>query len=248
MEGYQSLALFYDALMEDARYADRARYILEICRRFNHSAGKTLDLCCGTGNLTRELKRLGADVFGVDGSVDMLSEAAQRGYEEDVNILYVNQLMQELSLPYKTDTCVCTLDSINHLTDARDVQKTFDAVSRALNTDGLFIFDVNTVYKHREILGNNDFVLEADGVLCAWQNSLIGDDVVEITLDFFAEENGLYRRYSDFLRERAYGFDELKAMLGGSGFKVLALYGDLTFEPPARDEQRVIFVAQNTEK
>ena len=92
--------------------------------------------------------------------------------EEDINILYVCQLMQELDLPYTVDTCVCTQDSLNHLIDEAELQKTFDAVSKSLSSGGLFIFDVNTPYKHREVLGNKDFVLEAENVLCAWQNEL----------------------------------------------------------------------------
>ena len=124
---YGSLSRYYDLLMEDGQYPERARYIFDICRRFDHNLGKTLDLCCGTGSLTRELYKLGADVFGVDGSVEMLSEAAQRGDEEDINILYVCQLMQQLDLPYTVDTCVCTQDSLNHLVDENDLQMTFDA-------------------------------------------------------------------------------------------------------------------------
>lgn len=242
---YQSLSRYYDLLMEDAKYPQRAKNIFEICRLFNHDTGKMLDLCCGTGRLTRELHKLGADVFGVDGSVEMLSEAAMAGYEEDINILYVNQLMQELDLPYKVDTCVCTQDSLNHLTDENELQKTFDSVYNSLNDGGLFIFDVNTPYKHRVILGNNDFVLEADNVLCAWQNVLLENDVVEITLDFFEEdENGLYTRCSEYLTERAYSDKEIRNMLEKSGFKVLACHGFLTFDSPKSDEQRVVYTAR----
>lgn len=242
---YGSLSRYYDLLMEDGQYPERARYIFDICKRFDHELGKTLDLCCGTGSLTRELYKLGADVFGVDGSVEMLSEAAQRGDEENINILYVCQLMQQLDLPYTVDTCVCTQDSLNHLVDENDLQMTFDAVSKSLNTGGLFIFDVNTPYKHREVLGNKDFVLEAENVLCAWQNELFENDVVEITLDFFEEdENGLYTRCSEYLTERAYSDKEIRNMLEKSGFKVLAYYGFLTFDAPESDEQRVVYTAQ----
>lgn len=244
MEDYQNLSRYYDALMEDGRYPDRARYIFEICRRFGHEPGKTLDLCCGTGSLTRELYRLGADVFGVDGSVEMLSEAARIGYEEDISILYVNQLMQELELPYSVDTVVCTQDSLNHLTDENDLQKTFNAVSDCLKRGGLFIFDVNTVYKHRVVLGNNDFVLESDNVLCAWQNELCENDIVEITLDFFEEtENGMYIRSSEFFAERAYSENEIVTMLERSGFGRIARYGFLNFEEPEENEERVVYAA-----
>lgn len=245
MPVYSSLSRYYDLLMEDGQYPERARYIFEICSRFDHKIGKTLDLCCGTGSLTRELYKLGADVFGVDGSVEMLSLASQLGDEEDINILYVCQLMQQLELPYTVDTCVCTQDSLNHLINESEMQQTFDKVAKSLNSGGLFIFDVNTPYKHREILGNKDFVLEAENVLCAWQNELFENDVVEITLDFFEEgENGMYTRCSEYLTERAYSDEEIRKMLEKSGFKLLAYYGFLTFDSPASDEQRVVYTAQ----
>ena len=147
MDSYNSFAEYYDELMEDARYPERCRYILQTAERFGHSMGRTLDLACGTGSLTLELKKSGVDVFGADGSVEMLSEAMQKSLREGFHILFVIMNMQELELPEKIDTCVCTLDSINHMTDEADVQKTFDGVSRYMNAGGLLIFDVNTVYK-----------------------------------------------------------------------------------------------------
>ena len=75
---YNSFAEYYDGLMGDARYPERCRYILNIARRFGHDMGRTLDLCCGTGSLTLELARNGVDVFGIDRSGEMLSEAMQK--------------------------------------------------------------------------------------------------------------------------------------------------------------------------
>ena len=143
MSGYQSFAEFYDGLMEDARYSDRCDYLLELLKRHGHEAGITLDLACGTGSLTIELKKRGVDVYGVDASVDMLSEAMQKSLEQGFNILFLNQKMQELDLYGTVDTCVCTLDSINHITDSKTLEKAFDRVGLFMNSGGLFVFDVN---------------------------------------------------------------------------------------------------------
>ena len=86
MDSYSDFARFYESLMEDARYPERADYLLSLCARFNHETGLCLDLACGTGSLTRELQSRGVDVFGVDGSEDMLCEA-MRGD----GILYIYQ-------------------------------------------------------------------------------------------------------------------------------------------------------------
>ncbi len=244
MESYNSFAEYYDELMEDARYPERCRYILQTAERFGHDMGRTLDLACGTGSLTLELKKSGVDVFGADGSIEMLSEAMQKSLREGFHILFVNMDMQELELPEKIDTCVCTLDSINHLIDKADVQKTFDGVSRYMNAGGLFIFDVNTVYKHREVLADNAFVTESERVFCVWQNFMHENDIVDISLDFFEEENGVYYRQSEDFSERAYSEAELRRMLEKAGFEVVSVCGDLSFEPPREDEQRAIYTAR----
>lgn len=243
-DSYCSFAEFYEGLMEDAEYPQRAEYFLLLCERFNHRAGKALDLACGTGAFTRELKKRGVDVIGCDLSFEMLSEAAMKSFDEELPIFYINQDMRALDLGEKLDTCFCTLDSINHLTDEEDVLKTFEGVSGHLKTDGLFIFDVNTVYKHREVLGDNDFIIENEEVFCAWQNSLEDDDTVRIDLDFFKKSGRLYERFSESFCERAYSEEKLKEMLVGSGLEVLGVFGDLSFEPPAENEQRAVFVAR----
>lgn len=248
MDSYNSFAEYYDALTEDARYAARCEYILETARRFNHDPGKTLDLACGTGSLTLELWKRGVDVFGADGSVEMLSEAVAKCSEAGADILFVRQEMQALEPSMPIDTCVCTLDSLNHLTDEADVQSTFDGVARKLRDGGLFIFDVNTVYKHRVVLADNVFVTESDRVFCVWQNFPRENDIVDISLDFFEERNGVYHRSCEDFSERAYSEQALRGMLEKAGFEVLSVCGDLSFDPPAEDEQRVIFTARKRER
>lgn len=244
MTSYVSFAQFYDGLMEDANYTERCNYILELAKRHNHKMGITLDLACGTGSLTRLLKKNGVDVYGVDASGEMLSEAMQISFEEELDILYLKQKMQSLDLYGTINTCVCTLDSINHLTETEDVKKTFDRVGLFMDDDGMFIFDVNSVYKHRKVLSDNTFVFENDKVYCVWQNTPMDNDIVKINLDFFEEENGVYYRTEECFCERAYSDEQIREMLKSAGFEVEAVYGDLTFEAPKENEQRLIYAAR----
>ena len=240
MDSYSDFARFYESLMEDARYPERADYLLSLCAGFNHETGLCLDLACGTGSLTRALNSRGVNIFGVDGSEDMLCEA-MRGD----GILYIYQDMRELELAESIDTCFCTLDSLNHLTELSDVEETLMRVGRYMNGGGLFIFDVNTPYKHREVLGNNAFTIENDTVFCAWQNVTEDGVLTEILLDFFEEqEDGSYQRYSEEFCERAYTVEELTNALEKADFELLAVYGDFTYEPPADDEQRAVYIAR----
>lgn len=244
MDSYCSFAEYYTDLMSDAGYAERCAYILELLKRHAHPPGLTLDLACGTGSLTRELFKNGVDVYGVDASEEMLAEAMRLSCEEGMNILFLKQKMQELDLYGTIDTCICTLDSVNHLTTPEDVAAAFDRVGLFMNKDGLFVFDVNTIYKHREVLADNAFVFENENFFCAWQNTPLNDDIIEINLDFFEEDNGVYYRSSECFCERAYSDEALREMLVQAGFTVEAVYGDLSFEGPRPDEQRAIYVAR----
>lgn len=242
---YGVFAEFYDGLTKNVDYTAKADYLCEIFKKSNHKTGYVLDLACGTGTLTAELKKRGLDIYGVDASFEMLAEANQKASEENLDILFLCQKMQTLDLFGTINTCVCTLDSINHLIGRNQVQKTFDRVSLFMEKDGIFVFDVNTVYKHRNILGNNTFIYDTDKVYCVWQNTYNdSDNSVTIDLDFFIPENKIYYRCSESFKEYAYPIEDIVKMLDTSGFDVTGIYCDMTFEAPHDDTQRITFAAK----
>lgn len=248
MSGYGVFSQFYDGLTFNVDYQKRADYFEEICARFSHPAGIVLDLACGTGSLTLELKKRGYDIYGIDGSEDMLSKAMEKAYSEELSVLFLRQDMRSLDLYGTINTCVCTLDSINHLTEKEDVQKAFDSVSFFMEKDGLFIFDVNTVYKHRQILANNTFVYDTDEVFCVWQNSIKENNVVNIELNLFESEGDIYYRTTEEFSERAYSTEELTEMLEKAGFSVVEIYEDLSFDSLKENSDRAIFIARKKEQ
>lgn len=243
---YNAFAAFYDSLTGNVSYGERAAYFDQILKQYQEKAGLLLDLACGTGSLSLELAALGYDVIGVDGSSDMLSVALQKAAEQGRDVLFLCQDMTRLDLYGTIDAAVCALDSINHLTDPRRVQRVFSKVSLFLNPGGIFVFDVNSPYKHRQVLGNNTFVYDEEKVFCVWQNALEEEtDTVTIRLDFFEkEEDGSYRRSGEEFRERAYGDEDLRRMLDIAGFQVEALYEGDSFRPPTDRSERLVYVAR----
>ncbi|MDO5123601.1 MAG: methyltransferase domain-containing protein [Eubacteriales bacterium] len=241
---YETFADYYDLLTDNVGYKARADYIEKHFENIGHDMGLTLDLACGTGSLTLELKKRGVDIYGIDASAEMLSQAMQKAYEADESILYLCQKMQSIDLYGTIDTCLCTLDSINHLTDIADVKKTFERVSLFMNPNGVFLFDVNTPYKHEKVLSDNVFVFDTEEVYCVWQNTPREDNITDITLDFFIPEGENYYRMSEEFSERAYPLEVLRKLLEDAGFEVVSVFGDMTFEAPKEDEQRLIITAR----
>ncbi len=241
---YSAFAAVYDALMGNVDYSGRADYIMSILDKFNHPAGITLDLACGTGNMTFELYKRGVDVYGVDASPEMLMEAKDKAYDMEADILFLCQKMQDLDLYGTVNTVVSTLDSINHLKSFDDIKKTFMKVSLFMEESGLFIFDFNTVYKHKEILGNNTFIYDLGSIFCAWQNRYTEkNNRVTIDLDFFTRKEKLYERESEHFSEITFNTDVIRSLLLECGFKDVHIYDDMSFNTPAAKSQRVVFVA-----
>ena len=238
---YDLFAEYYDELMCEVDYPARARYIDGIIRQYKPDANLLVDLACGTGSMTVQFADLGYDVIGVDLSENMLSKAREKS---DGSILYLCQSMQELDMYGTIDAFVCTLDSLNHIEDREELILALSRVSLFLEPDGVFVFDMNTPYKHEKILADNAFVYETEDVYCVWQNEYCGDGRVDIALDFFEQQpDGSYLRDSEEFSEVAYSYEETERILREAGLRILAAYDDMTLEPPRADSQRIVFAA-----
>ena len=247
MKGYSVFARYYDDLTANIDYKKRAEYFHAIIKKFKTTKENILlDLACGTGSISEQMARLGYDVIGVDYSEEMLGIAIEKKFDSGLSIQYLSQDMRTIDMFGTVDVTICALDSINHLSSADDVKKVFQRVSLFAEPQGLFIFDVNTLYKHREILADNTFTYETDNVYCIWENTLNRNtDEVKINLEFFElEANGLYSRSSESFSEKAYSTELLDEMLCDCGFEILAKYGDDSFAPPENTTKRIVYVAR----
>ncbi len=246
MSGYGKFAWFYDRLTDNVEYDKIAAAVDRYVERFGGRKNILLDIACGTGSLCERFAKMGYDVIGIDSSEQMLNAALDKKYDSGLPIQYLCQDMTKLDMYGTVDVTVCTLDSINHLTDIEAVMKVFERVSLFAYPDGLFIFDVNTVYKHREVLSNNAFVYDLDGLFCVWQNEYNAEDSsVDIYLDFF-ERNGQggYDRYQESFAEKAYSRELIRQCLNKAGFEVLGEYDGYTDAPPAEDSERIVYVVR----
>ena len=238
---YNRFASVYDKLIKDIDYNEWADYYFKLFDRYGIDAKLGLDLGCGTGSMTRILSSRGVDMTGIDISEDMLMIAQEKN--EDRKILYLNQDMADFELYGTVDFIVSSLDCMNYITDKRDFLKVLKLANNYLNPGGLFIFDVNTKYKLENVLGNNTFILEDDGVFCAWQNEYDkGRRLCDFYLTFFAQEGEEYSRFDEHHTERAYEIDEISDMIKKSGMRLLKVYDSLSFKAPNAKSERVFFV------
>ena len=243
---YSNFAKVYDCLQSDVDYKARTEYLLGLFERFDRLPTLLLDMACGTGGFSLCFADKGIDVIGVDPSAEMLQIAKNKAEKQQKELLLLCQFAAELDLYGTVDGAVCCLDSINHIIDEDELQESFDKISLFLEPGRLFIFDVNTEYKHREILSGNTFVYDTDEVYCVWNNSPCDDEgIVDIHLDFFQKQsNGSYIKTSEEFSERAYKKEILEKMLQKAGLEVLVVLGDMTERKAECTDERIIFVTR----
>jgi len=241
-------ARHYDALTVNINYLARARYFQRLIKKHAVRKGNILlDLACGSGSLSWEFSGMGYDVIGVDCSPEMLSEATEKveRFKDVKPPLFLCQRMEKLDLYGTVDFCICALDSINHLPDLAALKAAFSRVSLFLAPGGVFLFDVNTQHKHKNILRNNSFVFETGEVVCIWRNTYHEKNGrVDIALDFFQPEgNGLYRRGTEHFSERIFTHRQLHGALSAAGLDLIAVYGENTLRTPDKRAERLVYVA-----
>lgn len=247
MPGYESFSFYYDRLTENVDYGALCEYICGIFADYGVRSGILLDAACGTGTMSVLMSEKGFDVIGTDASADMLSEAQNKMYESGRDILFLCQSFEELNLYGTVDAAICTLDGINHLTDEKEVQTAFDRISLFMNPGGVFVFDVNTVYKHRNVLADNTFVYDMDDVYCVWQNfSDPQTDTVEMSLDIFENEGESWYRSCDSVTERAYPDEKIRQLLNSAGFEVLEVCDFMTREAVRENSEKAVYVCRKT--
>ena len=245
MKSYNTFAKFYDELTDNVEYEKRSKYIYDFFKENCANCNSVLDLACGTGGFSNEFAKRGIDVIGVDVSEEMLASARQNSAECKTDVLYLCQPAEELDLYGTVDGAVCCLDSLNHITDYSAFCTAISKVSLFLEKDRLFIFDVNTVFKHKYILADNTFVIDRDDVYCVWQNETDPETLeTDILLDFFIRDGDAYRRSGEEFSERAYSDRQIDEAIISAGLKKVAVYADMTLSPPTDETERAIYVAR----
>lgn len=242
MSGYAQFANGYDLFTQNVPYDEIAAYYDGIITEYI-PRGLLADVGCGTGNLTVKMAALGYDVIAADASPEMLTIAVSKPHD---GIQYICQSMTELDLYGETDAMISTLDSVNHLADKGEIAAFFKAAAQNIRRGGVLAFDVNTPYKHKNVLGRNTFVYDAEGAFCAWQNTFSPEECsVDIELDlFFENEDGTWERSYESFREIALPQSELCGMLETAGFEVLCVYDYLTKNAPAENSEKLMVAAR----
>lgn len=246
MEAYRGFAKVYDLFMDNIPYEEWTDYIKRLLAEEGITEGILLDLGCGTGSVTELLARAGFDMIGIDNSEEMLDIAMEKRDESGLDILYLLQDMREFELYGTVKGIVSICDSMNYILEEEDLLEVFRLVHNYLDNEGIFIFDMNTVYKYEKILSDHTFAEDREEGSFIWENFYDEEEEInqyDLSL-FVREEDGRYRKYEETHLQRAYPQQRVQELIKESGLELLHVYHAFTKEIPAEDSERIYFVCR----
>lgn len=249
MASYESFARVYDQFMDEVPYEEWVRYIERLMEYYKMEPKLVLDLGCGTGNVTQLLAQKGFEMIGIDNSEEMLMIAKEKARDCQLDILYLGQDMREFELYGTVGTVISVCDSLNYILEEEELLEVFKLVNNYLDPKGLFIFDLNTEYKYKDILGENTFAQNYEKCSYIWENYYYEEDKInEYKLTLFVEEDGLFRKFEEEHYQRAYSLETVKELVEKAGLEFVTAYEAFTMESPKVDSERIYIIAREKGK
>lgn len=245
MASYSDFAYIYDHFMHaDVNYEQIADYIENLFDRYNISPNLVCDLACGTGNVTIPMAKRGYNMTGVDLSEDMLNVAREKS--EGLDILYLNQNLASIDLYGTMGAFLCMIDGINYVLTPKSLLTLFTRLKTCfMDPDAVLIFDISSRYKLQHVIGDNTFIHSEKDVFYSWQNHYVeGKNLSDMLLNFFVKDESGYERFEERHLQRAYSVKELTFLLKKAGFTTVDTYEAMTFNPPTKTSERIVFVCK----
>lgn len=240
---YNDFAYIYDTLVFDIDYDF---YIKQILKKANENDIKTdriLEFGVGTGNLAKKLSDYSKEYIGVDLSEEMLSVAYEKLINKD-NIKLLSCDINDFETDKKFNMAVSTLDTINYILEEDELLRIFKKINSLIEDGGLFVFDINSENKLKEVLGNNTYVYEYKNIFYTWQNFFDEEEnIVDFLLDFFIKEDGVYHRITEEQSEKIYPLDKIIELLKKSNFKKIDFIDFDTGLEIKSNTQRILIIA-----
>ncbi|MDD6320614.1 MAG: class I SAM-dependent methyltransferase [Oscillospiraceae bacterium] len=241
---YNEFAYFYDEFNGAADYEALYTYITNELRSHGVEDGIVADLGCGTGELTLMLAQAGYDMIGIDRSEEMLSVLRDKADAIGMTgrILLLRQDLLYLDLYGTIRAAVSTFDTYNHIGPLENFEKAIAKAAFFMEKDGVFVFDLNTPYKHREILAEQTFDFDEEDASCRWTNhcdEATGRVNLSIDIHYKDTDEDFHEEFSEY----SYSLNTVTDLLERYGFKVVKLADGEDFGPVREDSPRWIFTA-----
>lgn len=207
---------------------------------------KVLDLCCGCGRHSIELKKRKYDVIGLDLSAELLDIACSRASENRLDIGFIKCDMREIPYESYFDLIVSFFTSFGYFDDDAENQKVLFAISKALKPGGNFLIDyLNPDYVKKNLVEKDE--KKINGGINVIQKRWIDDAKRRINKQVTLIKDDKKSIYNESVR--LYSLQEMREMLSTAGLKLTEAYGDFDSSKYSKDSPRMILLGiKNTHR
>ncbi len=250
-DAFKYLPLVYDVAGLSS-YAERyTPELIEFMWKNDWIGRRVLEIGCGTGASLEHFAEQKMVVDAVDASAAMLQCAQERfvNSEGDTTIQFIHSDVRKFKpRPGVYDLVFC-LDTINYLSNPRDVEGLMRRANYALAMNKMFLFDLHTISGLvGEIQKHPTHVIHDSETDFLLSRSTFDFDHLSLTTSytiFTIDNNGARHRFDERHVQRGYPFKVIETMLARSGFD-LRVVVDARLEDfeEVDDRDRILFLAQ----
>jgi SAM-dependent methyltransferase len=222
-ETYDAYAPVYDEFNHGYLYEQWTGRLVAKAEEAGVGGKRLLDVACGTGLSFIPMLERDWEVTGCDISPVML-DLARGKVRQRAELLEAD--MRELPELGEFDLIWAINDPLNYLLSMEELEATFKGMRRNLASDGVALFDVNTLVTYRTFFSKEIIVEENDRKL-VWRGQQMP---AEVEPGMFAEALFDAEGQSDLThvhRQRHFSEAEVLAALEASGLRCISIFGEL---------------------
>ena len=175
---------------------------------YNYEIKTLLDIGCGTGDLMQKFQEYGIACDGIDLSALMVEKARAKGLNAEYKDI--------CEVDKKYDAIVSVFDVLNFVTPD-ELEGFLDCVHAALNDDGIFVFDVNTLHGFANVAEGTMTQEEGDMFLAV--DAEFKDNMLNTKFTMFQKkEEGIYNKEQSTITQYFHSLQIFKKL---KNFKVV---------------------------
>jgi SAM-dependent methyltransferase len=235
----------FDASNAEMAWTDRTGPEVDRVAKILQTQGteRVLDMACGSGRHSLELRRRGFEVVGTDISADLIEIARRDAVEADLEVEFVEADLRALDYEDEFDLVLNLNDgAIGYLESDEENRRSFEVIARALKPGGRNLVQLPNVLYARERLPQRSWIPASSMI-----------ELVEHRWNKKAKRlEGLMvaARFGEVLEnldgiefsQRLYSVDELRDIYDSVGMELLRVYNGSGRPKEPKPSQFEIFV------
>jgi len=199
---------------------------------FQKDLDNILDVGCGQGAFLNHLKANAKTAVGIDLSVEQIKVC--QSFNLDAKAIALNEIKETY------DCLTAIFDVINYI-PKQELSSFFKDAFCSLNSNGYFIFDVNSLFGFEEIAQGSLNINNKDNFIAI--DAIFEDEKLKTDITFFSkDQKNLYKKEQDRVTQYYHETKVLKQKLNNAGFDIEKI---INFNLHTDDEaDKLIFICK----